>query len=253
MIKKRLPPEIVITPVAETRPAAAKSIPTVKPVPTRSKPASIEKKLEAGAARRKWYIALAIVGVVALGVTSYLAMTGLLDDMERRVFTFINHAYLPGWVSEQIAKPVSNAVWGIVFLVVALLAVPKYRLLAWQYAVAGVSAYAAAFVVEHIVDRARPIGLEGYNAIMRATQDGPGFPSGHLAVLTALVLAAWPFIAWPWRIALALFVVLEAWSRVFLGVHAPLDVVGGVAVGAVVVAVIHLLPYKVRRIFKLSA
>lgn len=212
-----------------------------------------DSRAQSGAGRRKWYIVLLVAGLLLLTASTLLAVMGWFDDMERRLFSLINHAYLPAWVAEQIAKPVSNAVWGMSFLVAALLLVPKYRLLAWQYAVAAGSTYAVTFVIEHVVDRARPIGLEAYDAVLRAAQDGPGFPSGHVAVLTALCLTAWPFIAWPWRVLLAAFVVVEAWARIFLGVHAPLDAVGGLAVGATVVAVIHLMPAKIRQLFKLSA
>lgn len=202
--------------------------------------------------RRPWYIALLAVGTVVLAVSTLLAITGAVFDWERRVFDLINHAYLPVWVSEQVAKPISNAVWGMVFLVVALLAVPKFRLLSWQYAVAAGSAYVTVFIIEHLVDRARPIGLESYEVVSRAAQDGPGFPSGHVAVIAALGLAIWPFVSWPWRIFIIALIGAEAWSRVFLGVHAPLDVVGGIAVAMVVVATIHLVPSKIRTFFKLS-
>lgn len=203
--------------------------------------------------RRPWYIALLVVGVVLLGASTTLALTGALAGWEQRAFEVVNHVSLPSWVTDQLAKPVSNAVWGMVFLVVALVAVPKYRLLAWQYAVAAGSAYVAVFILEHLVDRARPAGLAGYEVLMRATQGGPGFPSGHVAVLTALGLTIWPFVSWPWRLLILVLVGAEAWSRVFLGVHAPLDIVGGAAVAMVVVAVIHLAPAKIRRPFRISA
>ncbi len=203
--------------------------------------------------RRPWYIALLVAGVVLLGVSTALVLTGRLDGLELKVFNLINHVSLPDWVANQVAKPLSNAVWGMVGLVVVLLAFPKYRLLSWQYVVAGGSAYAAVFVLEQLVDRARPVGLASYEVISRATQSGAGFPSGHVAVLTAIGLTVWPLVSWPWRIFILLLIGAEAWARVFLGVHAPLDIVGGLAVGMVVVGVIHLTPAKIRTFFRLGA
>lgn len=203
--------------------------------------------------RRPWYIALLIVGVLLLGASIYLAMSGVLADLERRIFDVVNHAYLQIWVTDSIAKPVSNAVWGMVGLVGILLLVPKYRLLAWQYAVAAGSSYVVVFALEHLVERARPSGLEAYDVVLRAMQGGPGFPSGHVAVLAALGLTIWPLVSWPWRVFTLLLIGSEAWARVFLGLHAPLDIVGGIAVAMTVVAIIHLTPAKIRKVFWIAA
>ena len=66
---------------------------------------------------------------------------------------------------------------------------------------------------------------------------GPGFPSGHAqSSLTFWGLAA--LLArrrWFTVVAVAI-VVLVAFSRLYLGVHVPLDVVGGLALGALAVA-----------------
>jgi membrane-associated phospholipid phosphatase len=232
----------------------------MKPKKMSKKPTTTPKKIEEEVQlalpvnnRRRWYIALFAASAVFLVVSAVLALSGLLADWERRVFEVINHAFLPNWVAEQVAKPLSNAVWGMVILVTALLLVPKYRLLAWQYWVAAGSTYATVFVIEHLIDRARPIGLVGYDVVLRASQGGAGFPSGHVAVLTALVLTIWPWMSWPWRVLMCLFIVAEAWARIYLGMHAPLDIVGGVAAAAMVVGIIHLAPAKLRKFFKLSA
>ena len=198
------------------------------------------------------YIILLVVGFIMLAVSAGLALPGRMSATELHIFHLINGVSLPSWVTSQLAKPISDAVYGMVGLVGLLLIFPKYRLLAWQYALAVGASYTGAFIVERLVDRARPAGMT-YEVMLRAVQGGPGFPSGHVAVITALGLTIWPMVAWPWRVLIVLLIAAEAWSRLFLGVHAPLDVVGGVAVAMTAVGVIHLLPAKIRKIFKIAA
>ncbi len=226
-----------------------KASPRAVPAPQQKK----EEEKPASVKRRPWYIALGAAGVLLLASSITFALLGTFDWWEKTAFEFINHAWLPEWVATQVAEPVSNAVWGMVGLTLLLLVFPKCRLLSWQYAVAGGATYAAVFALEHLVDRARPAGLETYDAILRASQGGAGFPSGHVAVLAALGLTIWPWVSWPWRILILLFIGVEAWARVYLGLHAPLDIIGGLAVAMTVVAAIHLTPAKIRRFFKLAA
>lgn len=202
--------------------------------------------------RRPWYIALAATGALLLGGSAALAMLGIVDGLERQLFNAVNHVDLPAWVTSQVAKPLSNAVWGMVILVAILLAVPKYRLVAWQYGVAAGATRALVWVLEVIVDRARPSGL--YEDVMlRVSQGGPGFPSGHVSVLAALAITIWPVVSWPWRVLMVALIGAEAWSRIFLGLHVPLDVIGGLGAAMLVVGLIHLIPAKIRKFFRIAA
>lgn len=200
---------------------------------------------------RAWFIFLLAAGVALLGGSAYFALGYTMPSWEHHIFTVVNGVSWPHWVAAQIAKPLSNAVYGIIALTGVLLVLPKYRKRAWQYVVAAGAGFATAFIIEHLIDRARPVGLT-HDVILRANQDGAGFPSGHVSTLTAICLTVWLFVSWPWRIALLVLVAAEAWARVFLGVHAPLDVVGGLGVAAIVVAVLHLAPVKLRKLFKLD-
>jgi undecaprenyl-diphosphatase len=76
--------------------------------------------------------------------------------------------------------------------------------------------------------------------------NNPSFPSGH--AMTSFACAA--TLAWltplP-RIALFALAALIAWSRVYAGVHYPLDVIGGAALGLLVATALRLLAGALRR------
>lgn len=60
---------------------------------------------------------------------------------------------------------------------------------------------------------------------------GPGFPSGHVALATALALTAGHYLPRKYHWLIASLVIAVALSRVYLGIHAPLDLIGGFAIG----------------------
>lgn len=71
---------------------------------------------------------------------------------------------------------------------------------------------------------------------------GPGFPSGHAqSSLTFWGLAAALTRRRWFTVVAVVLIALIAFSRVYLGVHVPLDVVGGLALGGAMVAVAHLV------------
>jgi membrane-associated phospholipid phosphatase len=75
------------------------------------------------------------------------------------------------------------------------------------------------------------------------------FPSGH-AMGSATLGVALCFLFWPtrWRwpviVASAMFVVLVGFSRIYLGVHYPSDVLGGWAAGTAWAVAVHQLVVK---------
>ncbi len=116
----------------------------------------------------------------------------------------------------------------------------RYRL-AVNLAVAGFGCWALAKLVKDLVQRGRPAQYLPDVNFHGPPASGLGYISGHAAVAVALASVASPYlgrrarrVAW----ALAAAVCL---SRLYVGAHLPLDVIGGAAVGWAVGAAVHLL------------
>lgn len=71
---------------------------------------------------------------------------------------------------------------------------------------------------------------------------GAGFPSGHAQSSATFWLYAAALVRrpWVWVVALAL-VALVSFSRLYLGVHVPADIAGGLAIGVTLVAIAVVL------------
>lgn len=105
-----------------------------------------------------------------------------------------------------------------------------------RLAVVGVAVLAVNVAVKRVVNRSRPEGASEAPGLVR-TPTSSSFPSGHtLAAATAAI--ALP-TAPSGQIAALTGASLVGWSRVRLGAHHRSDVVGGLAIGAVLGAVIR--------------
>lgn len=209
------------------------------------------EKLPQNRDKQTLYIVGLIVALIVLAVTSVMARAHTLTGWELTVFHKINGWNAPEWVTSQIAKPISDAAWGLVGVVGLFLLIPKFTRFAWRFASVVGGAFVVSFVLEHIVKRERPVGLT-HDLTLRAAQGGFGFPSGHVMTVTVLGLVMARFVSWPWRIAIGLFIFAEVWSRIYLGVHAPLDVIGGFALGTAAVCFVQLLPKKLKDLLRIS-
>jgi undecaprenyl-diphosphatase len=124
--------------------------------------------------------------------------------------------------------------------VVAALAFRRWRL-AGGLALAGAGVYALAKVVKRFVERGRPSDVLDDVVVRGAAPHGLGFVSGHIAVVTSLALVAWPWLPRWGRWAAGLAVAAVFFTRMYVGAHLPLDMVGGAAIGVAVGALVRLL------------
>jgi len=132
--------------------------------------------------------------------------------------------------------------------VLAALAVLLWRRPAiFMYVLAGeVLADATSYALRYAIGRDRPpVRFAEPHALVHVPAN-PSFPSGHAA--TSFACAA--LLAWltplP-RAPLFVLAALIAFSRVYDGVHYPLDVVGGAVLGLLVATALRLLAEALRR------
>jgi membrane-associated phospholipid phosphatase len=101
-------------------------------------------------------------------------------------------------------------------------------------AVAAAVAWALANLAKAIADRPRPYQVVADAVLRQQPAHGTSFPSSHTAVTVAVVIALLPFLPRVLAGVAIAYAVLVGWSRVYLGVHYPLDVLAGAGIGMAV-------------------
>lgn len=91
-------------------------------------------------------------------------------------------------------------------------------------------------LLKPLVDRTRPYDLYGYDILIPPVGDA-SFPSGHTAASFAAATAIYA-IHKKWGIAAYIFAAVMGFSRLYLGVHFPTDVLAGAMVGIVMAKVV---------------
>jgi undecaprenyl-diphosphatase len=189
--------------------------------------------------RRPTDLSWLAAGTVALVLCALPVHADRVDPLEADAFRLVND--LPSVPFALVWAPMQLGNFLVVpVAVLAALAFRRWRLAA-GLALAGAGVYALAKVVKHFVLRGRPSGLLDDVVVRGAAPHGLGFVSGHIAVVTALALVAWPWLPRWGRWAAGAAVAAVFVTRMYVGAHLPLDMVGGAALGAAVGALVRLL------------
>jgi membrane-associated phospholipid phosphatase len=192
-----------------------------------------------GIRRRRLDVVLMVTGAAVLVTSTLLAKRGVYG-WEVAAFQAINglpesiRPYL--WVLNQygtvVTVPVATAV-ALVF---------RKWLLAVSLAISGVGVYVLAILIKGYVDRGRPSALvEGVVERETFSPDSLGYPSGHAAVAWAITIIVLAYLVRPWQIAAIVLAIVVPISRMYVGAHLPLDLIGGAALGVTVASAVNLL------------
>lgn len=148
------------------------------------------------------------------------------------------------WVQEHLRTPFGNILiplWthlgdhGLLWIVLALvlLCIPKTRR-AGALALGGLvlSLLAVNVTIKHLVARPRPwLTISGLLALVNEP-DPNSFPSGHTSAAFAFAAAVYRELPLSWtRFAVVGAAICMGWSRIYVAVHYPSDVIAGAIVG----------------------
>lgn len=193
-------------------------------------------------AYRKYIIALVVASASLLAWSTYIASNRTFGQLEQSIFHGINN-----WPDYWRVPFIIVTYSGTVYMMAALTLLTIWRgypRLGLRIFCGGVSAFLLTQVLKLIVKRPRPFSVLSNVVVREKISAGFGFPSTHTAMATVMALLLVIWLPHRWRWLAVMWIVLVGVSRIYLGVHAPLDVVGGFAAGVLIVSVSLLLHGK---------
>jgi membrane-associated phospholipid phosphatase len=199
------------------------------------------------------YIVGFIVGLILLVPTAIAAHSHQLSGVQLHIFRAFDNLNLPNSVTS-LAKVLTEAL-GAAYPIAACVLIPllfkRFRL-AWRFFITAGGATAVFYVIKKIIAEPRPIAMLHNNLHQRVVETGPAFPSGHETAATALALTLWMILPAKWRWVAILWIAIIAFTRLYLGVHTPGDVIGGIAIGLMAVSFLNLLPPGITKPLRLE-
>ncbi len=149
--------------------------------------------------------------------------------------------------------PMRFAANDLVFVIVALVALTflipwrerrlERRIGAVMATAAGGLALLLVQPISNAVDRSRPFVAHPHSDLLISHARDPGFPSDHATGAFAMAMALWFYDRVIGGLAFVLAAIV-AFSRVYVGVHYPSDVVGGALIGIAVAMIFRFTPLR---------
>ncbi|MBF0443778.1 MAG: phosphatase PAP2 family protein [Oligoflexales bacterium] len=179
-----------------------------------------------------------------------------LLEFDKKMFVLINNGLTSDKLDLTMRALSSQEVWGVVAFVclVVILARKRWELLKLFFIIAiaiMISDFLSYNVLKPYFNRLRPCKELSYVRTLIEVGCGgwQGFPSNH--AVNSMIVATFCMIYGSALVGGIVFflALLVGFSRIYLGVHYPLDVVAGFFIGAISAVFINLLYLKSIKIF----
>lgn len=137
----------------------------------------------------------------------------------------------------------------IVFGLLAVLCLLRLRERAFRQVIAVAGALVITFVLSRVFSAAytekRPFQTHTVHELISHAAD-QSFPSDHATAAFGIAFAVLVFLSWRWGTVLFLAAVLIGFARVYVGIHYPLDILGGFVAGALGTAIVAAIDAVLR-------
>jgi len=189
--------------------------------------------------RRRSDVVVLVVGVLLLVLTALPIRRDSVPALEVDIYRLINDTLVVPFTAVWLVMQLGNV---IVVPLAALVAAAFRRFrLAVSILGAGLLTYVLTRILKALVERGRPPELLPDPNVRGEPATGLGYPSGHAASATLIAAVSFPYLGRWGRVVVCTLAGLVCLSRIYVGAHFPLDVLGGIALGLLVSAIMHLL------------
>jgi len=166
----------------------------------------------------------------------------MLEQLDQQLFLFLNSANSPFWDKVMFFLSM-KVVWAPLYLVILIYLGKKYkrkfRIIILFVILAVALTDQTALIIKYSFDRLRPChepSLQGLVHMVKGECGGKfGFVSSHAANSFNVALLSLMFIKKRWySVSIIFWAAIVSYSRIYLGVHYPGDVLFGAILGALI-------------------
>jgi len=166
----------------------------------------------------------------------------MLEQLDQQLFLFLNSANSPFWDKVMFFLSM-KVVWAPLYLVILIYLGKKYkrkfRIIILFVILAVALTDQTALIIKYSFDRLRPCHEPSLQGLVHMVKGGCGgkfgFVSSHAANSFNVALLSLMFIKKRWySVSIIFWAAIVSYSRIYLGVHYPGDVLFGAILGALI-------------------